>query len=404
MGSLVEKYMKGLGYNDITDFTEDLFRDAWSGGYPRWRVLKPVIEEQGWDLATDEGYAKYLEYCEPIFRMTQFTDRAMKELGLKEIKDIPTMGRILKQIWNNAFLCPTDVVEETPDRTVVRTMWCGNPAHGPSPFAAHDSIFSYHEFYRLFDAGLTRDLGLSGLVEEAKKRGLKEDIEFEMPWAMCRDGDAPYCLYVMRKRGTPKYELPPLTDREKAWFIGHEIEKSGQKPMIYISKMLGKTIEELAEAILVLYVALDMGMGYVAPEIAFGKDKALDMYTKYRLSLLYHWFKEAKFALEIGKVTTVRELAELINFCERKKFIPYKISEEGKQITLIAHDDPFAEISTKFLGQRNDAAFFEAVAKADDAFINQIIVDSKMSDRAKITVMKRLVKGDDKNEIVIEEG
>jgi hypothetical protein len=58
-----------------------------------------------------------------------------------------------------------------------------------------------------------------------------------------------------------------------------------------------------------------MGMGYVAPEIAFGKEKELDMYKKYRLSLLYHWFREAKF-----------ELAELIHFCERKKFIPFDLS------------------------------------------------------------------------------
>lgn len=402
MEKIFEKYMRGLGYKDVADFTEDVFRGSWSGGYSRWRVLKPVIKEMGWDLATEEGYAKFLPYTKLGFNMTPLTDQAMQEMGIKEIKDIPTMGRVLKHIWHDDLLCPTEIAEESSERVVLRTIWCGNPAYGPSPFGAHDCICHYHEYYRNYDGGLTRDLGLVGMAEEAKKRGLKEDIEVEMPWAMCRDGDAPYCLMVLRKKGTSKYEPPALTDREKAWFIGQKIEESGEKPMVFVAKMLGKTIDELALAILILYVGLDMG-GYMQNEMGLGKEKALDMYKQYWLSILYHWFRDAKIELEIGKVVNLEELAKIINFCERKKFIPYQISGGGKQVTLTASDDPFAEITTKVMGLPLGASYLDAVASGDDAFINRIIADAKMSGKAKVTVKKRLVKGDDKNEIVIEQ-
>jgi len=402
MNDFVEKYMQGLGYKNLEDFAELVFRNSWSRGYQRWRILKEVIKEQGWDLASDDGYAKYLNYCNLVFNMAQLTDKAMKEMDLKEINDIPTLGRIIKYLWHDVFMCPTEIVEQTPDRTVVRTLWCGNPAYGPSPFGPHDCMFNYQEYYRLFDAGLTRDLCLAGLAEEAREKGLKEDVEVEMPWALCRDGDAPYCLYVMRKKGTPQYELPPLTDREKTYSIAQKIEKSGKKTMDYIAAMLDKTVEEVASGILVLYVLLDTA-GYMPPETIFGKEKAQEMYNKYWLSVLYHWFREAKFELEIGKVTDIRELAEIIAFCERKKFIPYEIDESGKQIILTSKHDPFAEVSTQFLGMPKDSSYLNAIAEADDAFIGKIVTDCKMVNRARISVGQRLVRGDDKNEVVIEE-
>jgi hypothetical protein len=402
MKEFVEKYMEGLGYDDMADFAEDLFRNSWSRGYARWRVLKDVILELGWDLSSEEGYSKYIDYYKLVFNMTQFTDQAMQQMGLEEIKDIPTMGQVLKHIWHDLFLCPSEVVEESLDRTVIRTLWCGNPAYGPAPFGPHDCIANFHEYYRLVDGGLTRDLGLTGMIEEARKRGLSEEVEHDMPWALCRDGDAPYCLYVMKKKGTPDYQLPDLSDRDKTWSLEHKIEQSGEKTMVYIAKMLDKTIEEVAGGILILYVALDTG-GYIPAEITFSKDKGLEMYNRYWLSFLYHWFREAKFELEIGKVANIRELAEIIAFCERKKFIPYQLDDQDGRIVLTAQDDPFAEVSTQFLGMPPGFSYLNAIAAADDAFIGKIVEDSKMKDRAKVTAVKRLVNGDDCNEIVVEE-
>jgi len=47
-------------------------------------------------------------------------------------------------------------------------------------------------------------------------------------------------------------------------------------------------------------------------------------------------------------------------------------------------------------------SYFEAVALADQEFINQVIKEAEMGDKVKVTYKKRLVKGDDRNEIVIE--
>ena len=402
MKEIIDKYMVGLGYQDTADFAEELFRNSWSRGYARWRVLKEVIQEQGWDLSTEEGYGKFLNYYRMIFNMSQATDMAAQQMGIEQISDIQTVGKVFQHIWHHIFLVPTEIVEETPDRTVLRSLWCGNPAFGPEPFGAKDCIANFHEYYRLVDGGLTRDLGLGGTIEEAKKRGLSEETEFEMPWMMCRDGDVPYCLYVLKKKGTPDYPLPTLSDREKSYFIEHKIGQSGEKTMNYVSKLLGKSIEEVTFGILVLYVMLDTG-GYIPAEITFNADKAQQMYNKYWLSFLEKWFRDAKFELEIGKVATLRELADIIAYCERKKFIPYQLEDQGSRIVLTAKDDPFAEVSTQFLGMPIGFGYLDAIAAADDAFLNKIVEESKMQGRARVTGTKRLVKGDDCNEIVLEE-
>ena len=401
MKEVVDKYMDGLGYQDTTDFTEDLFRNTWSRGYARWRVLKEVINEQGWDLSTEEGYSKFLNYYRMIFNMSQATDMAFQQMGIEQINDIQTVGKVFQHIWNHIFLVPTEIVEETADRTVLRSQWCGNPAFGPEPFGAKDCVCNFHEYYRLVDGGLTRDLGLGGMIEEANKRGLKEEMEFDMPWMMCRDGDVPYCLYVMKKKGTPDYLLPAFTDREKSYFMEHKIEQSGEKTMAYVSKLLGKTIDEVAFGILLLYVMLDTG-SYIPAEATFGEDKAQQMYNKYWLSFLEKWFRDAKFELEVGKVGSIRELADIVLFCQKKKFIPYKLDDQGSRIVLTATIDPFAEVAIQFLGMPVGLGYLNAIAAADDAFVQQIVKDARMEGQSRVSVTKSMVKGDDSNEIIIE--
>ena len=122
------------------------------------------------------------------------------------------------------------------------------------------------------------------------------------------------------------------------------------------------------------------------------------------MSLLFHWINEAKIELEIGRVTNLEELAKVIHFCQREKLVPYQMILSGNgSVTLTGNNDLYAEIPTKVLGMKLGDSYLDAVASADEAFINQIMVETKMDDKAKASAKKRLVKGDDKNEIVIEE-
>ena len=115
------------------------------------------------------------------------------------------------------------------------------------------------------------------------------------------------------------------------------------------------------------------------------------------------WFRDAKFELEIGKVGSIRELADIVIFCQKNKFIPYKLDDQGSRIVLTATVDPFAEVAIQFLGMPVGLSYLNAIAAADEAFVQQIVKDARMEGQSRVSVTKSMVKGDDSNEIIIEE-
>jgi hypothetical protein len=133
-----------------------------------------------------------------------------------------------------------------------------------------------------------------------------------------------------------------------------------------------------------------------------GGKKGLDIYKRLWLTYPSMWVKDAKIELEIGKVSGLMELAKVIKYCQRRRFVPYRVSQEQPgYIVLVAEDDPFYEIPS-LMGKKPGDSYFRAVDLADKACIEKVITEVRMSNKAKVSITNRLTRCDDRDEIRIE--
>lgn len=380
---MMEKYMQELGY-DLDSFIRAGLHSIFSHVYYIWKVLKPEL-----------GYEKAMETYGGVWKaiaLAQF-NQAVKHLGIREVNDIPTLGRIVDYCFS-ANPCLYETIQNEPDHHIGHILWCPNPAYGP-----HDCSLSRHEYYRNAEVPLTIDPYLRVMVEEARKMGLNEDIEIAVPTGRCRDGNASCCQVLLWRKGSSKLAPPEIPTSEKR-FVEDEIGE--EEPITFILRKQGKKLEEFGSEVLVGFIFTDM-MVYDNLEKGVGREWGLDLYKKLWLTFPSKWVREARLELEIGRVANIKELAEIILFCERKRFVPYQIIVSGDdQIALVGNNDPFVEIATKILGKKMGDNYFDAVALADEEFTKKILIEAKMSDIAMITAKNRIAKGDDRNEIVIQ--
>ena len=379
---VTKSYLRELNY-DLERLTVKSLRSIFSHVYYTWKILKR-------ELGSEKALRVYGRVWEAIV-IAQFK-QAIDNLGINKVDDIPTLGKIVEHCFS-VNPCLYETIKSTPDYHVGHVHWCPNPAYGP-----HDCIFDRHDYYRQ-EVFLTINPYLSTIIAEAKKLGFREDIEIEVPEGRCRDGNASFCQIILKKKGLPKIKPTIVSDCEKM-FIEDQME--GQEPILYILKKQGKTLEECGPNCFISFFFVDMVI-YDGLEKTLDTAKASDLYKKLWQTFPSEWVKEARLELEIGRPKNLEDLGEIIVFCQRKKFIPYQIVPHGdKLVTLISRNDPFAEIPTRFLGKELNSSYFQAVASADHEFIRKIIIETKMSDKTEIQEKKRLLKGDDRNEITIQ--
>ncbi len=169
---LVEKYAKGLETN-IEDLSVAALRSMFAHVYYIWRAFKPAL-----------GFEKGLEAYGTVWDAiaTVSFQGAMQDLGLKEVKDVPTLGKIVQHAFTGVPAI-YEIKRNEPNEHVGHVLWCANPAYGPA-----EPRFDRNDYYRQ-EHYLTYTF-LRRIVEEAKKVGLEEDIEIEVPSGRCRDGAA----------------------------------------------------------------------------------------------------------------------------------------------------------------------------------------------------------------------
>ncbi len=150
-------------------------------------------------------------------------DGAMAKFGLKEVKDLPTLGRIVEDCFIGV---PALYItrRNTATEHVGHVQWCANPAYGPA-----DCTYCRHDYYRQ-EVYLTY-VYIWELIEKAKKAGLKEEILVDLPSGRCRDGAACACQIILRTRAAnPDLPLPEVERK----FI--DLEMGDQEPVAYILK------------------------------------------------------------------------------------------------------------------------------------------------------------------------
>lgn len=363
------KLSRNKSESEAAAYAVNALKLMFSHVYYVWKILR---SEMGYDLALKTYSEVWDAFVTITFR------RSIETLGIKEIKDIPTLGKLLQASMSNVPAL-YEIVENSKDRHIGRVHWCANPAYGP-----HDCVFARHEYYRV-EVPLTERPALTRKIAEARKLGFNEDIEIAVPVGRCRDGSASFCQIHVWKKGTPGIEPEVIPDAEKV-FIEDEIGE--EEPILYILRKQGKNIEDFATQALKNMVFTDMAFwdGLVKQ---LGYSKALGIYAALWQVYPPLWVKEAKLHLKLGAVRTISQIANVIMFCERKRFLDYTISEKNPMsITLINDVDPYLRMPVKFFDKHPKDNYFNAVRHAHMSFINSILIETEVAKNIEVSIKK----------------
>jgi hypothetical protein len=359
----------------LKDLTVDALRSLFGHVYYIWRSFKPALGEE-------DGLKYYGNVWAELAKLG-FAG-AMQKFGLKEVKDLPTLGKIVQDCFTGV---PALYITKrnTRDEHVGHILWCANPAYGPA-----DCTYCRHDYYRQ-EVYLTY-VYLWALIDEAKKKGLKEDILVELPSGRCRDGAACACQIILRtKNADPDRHLPEVKNQ----FI--DLEMGKQEPVSYILKKQKRSFEEQGPATFSGFFAVD----FIAWVQLFMnvKAKAQKIYNDLWRNYPPMWAKDARLDLEIGRVKTASELAQVIAYCQKKKYIAYNVtSSSDKSAVLTAEADPFVQVADMFQAPKE---YKKALVEMDNDFVANVMKEVKMDKKATAKFTSHIAKGDKKTEIVI---
>jgi hypothetical protein len=365
---LAQNYAKELNMS-LKDLSIAALRSMFGHVYYIWQTFKPA-------LGFDKALATYGTVWEEL-AVASFQG-AMQALGLKEVKDLPTFGKIVQNCFTGVPAL-YEIKRDWPNEHVGHVLWCANPAYGPV-----DCRFDRNDYYRQ-EVYLTYTY-IRKLVDEAKKVGLKDDIEIDLPTGRCRDGAACACEIILRTpRGDKDIPLPEV----KYCFIEEEMGKT--EPLLYILKKQKRSLEEQGPGTF---------LGLAGLENAVNAKKASDIYIDLWKTFPPMWTKDARLDLWAGKPKTTKELADILTYCEKKKYMPYKVTQMDERIILTSTLNPYVEVMAAF-GFKKGCSYFKVLTKRDQEFINQVLFETKTDKKFKAKLTKAISEGDKVNQIEI---
>lgn len=362
----------GKGLDEITAAA---LKSLFGHVYYVWRTFKPEFGEK-------LGVKLYGNVWAELGRMS-FVG-AMQKLALDRVPDLPTLGRIVRECFIGV---PALYVIKRNDANehVGHVLWCANPAYGPA-----DNTYNRHEYYRK-EVYLTY-VYLWTLIEEAKKKGLRQAITVDMPSGRCRDGACGACQVVLRTQDAdPSRHLPEVENR----FIEQEI--GDQEPVRFILNEQGRTFEEQGPATFSGFFAVDF-LAWLQLSTN-NPDNANRIYCRLWEHYREPWLKEAKLALEIGRVTTAHELAAIIAYCQRRRYVAFARHDgENGTVRLRSSADPFVEIADLFGAP---TAYKQALVEMDRNFIAGLTRDLHLEKRAHSAIVSHIANGGERTEISV---
>ncbi|MBW1855666.1 MAG: hypothetical protein JRJ00_13465, partial [Deltaproteobacteria bacterium] len=300
---LAQNYAKELNMS-LKDLSIAALRSMFGHVYYIWQTFKPA-------LGFDKALATYGTVWEEL-AVVSFQG-AMQALGLKEVKDLPTFGKIVQHCFTGVPAL-YEIKRDWPNEHVGHVIWCANPAYGPV-----DCRLDRNDYYRQ-EVYLTYTY-IRKLVDEAKKVGLKDDIEIDLPTGRCRDGAACACQIILRTpHGDKDIPLPEV----KYCFIEEEMGKT--EPLLYILKKQKRSLEEQGPGTFLGFFYTDY-LAWAGLENAVNAKKASDIYIDLWKTFPPMWAKDARLDLWAGKPKTTKELADILTYCEKKKYMPYKVTQ-----------------------------------------------------------------------------
>jgi len=359
----------------LKDLTVEALKSLFGHVYYIWRTFRPALGEK-------DGLKYYGNVWAALADMS--FDGAMAKFGLKEVKDLPTLGRIVEDCFVGV---PALYVTKrnTATEHVGHVLWCANPAYGPA-----DCTYCRHDYCRQ-EVYLTY-VYIWELIEKAKKAGLKEDILVDLPSGRCRDGAACACQIILRTRdANPDFPLPAVEKK----FI--DLEMGSQEPVVYVLKKQKRTLQEQGPGSFLGFFAVDF-LAWLQLFLNV-KSKSTAIYLKLWQTFPKMWVKDAKLACEIGKVKTAKDVADIIAYCEKRKYIAFtqKAQADGS-IVLTAQADPFVQVGDML---QADKAYKAALAAMDEDFVKNILKEIRMDKKASVKFTSQIAKSGKTTEMVI---
>lgn len=370
----MEAHSKALN-KSLEDLTVEALKSLFGHVYYYWQTLKPALGEQ-------EALKCYGNVWAALAAIS--FGNAMKELGLAEVKDLPTLGKIVEHCFTGV---PTLYVTKrnTEDEYIGHVLWCANPAYGPA-----DNTYRRHDYYRQ-EVYLTY-VYLWTLIAEAKKKGLQEEILVDIPTGRCRDGSASACQMILRsKNADPHRHLPEIENR----FV--DLEMGEQEPVLYVLQQQNRTLEEQGPAAFVGFFGVDYLAWLQLHENA--EAKATQVYQQLWQTFPPIWTKEAKLELEIGKVTRAEELAAIIAYCQKKRYLAFEPQTvDQSTVVMTATADPYVEVANMFAAPPE---YKRALVEMEKDFVNNVIGWVVPGGNAKAEIKSHIANGDEKTEISV---
>ena len=117
----MEAYCKVLK-KSLKDLTVDALKSLFGHVYYIWRTFEPA-------LGPEDGLKYYGNVWAALAGIS--FGNAMRDLKLKEVKDLPTFGRIVQYCFTGV---PALYVTKRDEKNehVGHVLWCANPGYGPS--------------------------------------------------------------------------------------------------------------------------------------------------------------------------------------------------------------------------------------------------------------------------------
>ena len=373
---LAQNYAKELNMS-LKDLSVAALRSMFGHVYYIWQTFKPA-------LGFDKALATYGTVWEEL-AVASFQG-AMQALGLKEVKDLPTFGKIVQNCFTGVPAL-YEIKRDWPDEHVGHVLWCANPAYGPV-----DCRFDRNDYYRQ-EVYLTYTY-IRKLVAEAKKVGLKDDIEIDLPTGRCRDGAACACQIILRTpRGDKDIPLPEV----KHCFVEEQMGKT--EPLLYILKKQKRSLEEQGPGTFLGFFYTDY-LAWAGLENAVNAKKASDIYIDLWRTFPPMWVKDARLDLWAGKPKTTEDLADILTYCEKKKYMPYKTTHKNGQIILTSTLNPYVEVMSAF-GFKKGCSYFKVLTKRDQEFIDLVLKETKTDKKFKAKLTQSISGGDKVSQIEI---
>ena len=359
----------------LDELTADALKSLFGHVYNVWRTYKPALGEE-------LGVKLYGNIWAELARIG-FAG-AMAQLELKEVKDLPTLGQIVQKCFTGVPSLYVIKRNEAHEH-VGHILWCANPGYGPA-----DRIYSRHDYYRK-EIYLTY-VYLWAVIEEAKRSGLDEEIIVDIPSGRCRDGACGACQIILRTHtADPALHLPEVENR----FI--EEEMGDEEPIAFILKEQGRSFEDQGPATFSGFFAVD----FFAWSQLFNSDPATatEYYCQLWDNYREEWLNEAKLALEIGKVTSAQELADIVAYCQKRRYTAFTSeSADDGTVKLSAGADPFVQVADMFGAPPEYKA---ALVERDRRFMAALISDLKLDGKAQDSILSHIANGDATTEISV---